>query len=93
MAKLTVYTDRGVRNSVARQYLLDLGVDFDEVNVDTDSGAVEFLESKGRDTKHHPLPQFYVGETLAYENGFKDISVLNATQINQRVEEINAANT
>ena len=92
MANLTVYTDRAVRSSAAKQYLTNLGVAFDEVNVEQDSSAVEFLESKGRDLKHYPLPQFYVGESLAYENGFKDFSTATAEQINSKVEEINAAN-
>jgi len=92
MANLTVYTNRAVRSVVAKQYLSDLGVAFDEVNVEQDPAGLVFLESQGRDLKHYPLPQFYVGNTLAWENGFKDISNLTAEQINQRVEEINASN-
>lgn len=91
MAKLTVYTDRAVRSSAAKSYLANLGIDFEEVDVETNPEAVAFLESKGRDIPHHPLPQFYVGDVLAWPNGFKDVSTLTAEQINQRIEEINAS--
>lgn len=93
MANLIVYTDRAVRSVVAKQYLDRLGVAYDEVNVEATPSAVNLLESQGRALRHHPLPQFYVGSVLAWENGFKDIGGLTAEQINQRVEEINAANT
>ena len=92
MAKLTVYVNRAVRCSAAKQMLIALGIDHDVVDVETNPEAIEFLESQGREIKYYPLPQFYVGETLAWENGFKDIVNLTAQEINQRVEEINAAN-
>lgn len=90
MADLKVYTDRAVRSAVAKKFLTDLGIEFDEINVEQDSSAVEFLEGQGRDTKHYPLPQFYVNNQLACPNGFKDLSVLTASEINQRIEELNA---
>ena len=91
MAQLTVYTNKAVRSAVAKNFLTTLAIPFTEVDVDTTPSAVVFLESKGRDTNHFSPPQFYVGETLAWENGFKDISNLTATEINQRIEEINAS--
>lgn len=90
MADLKVYTDRAVRSAVAKKFLTDLGVEFNEINVEEDSTAMEFLESQGRDTRHYPLPQFYVNNQLAWTNGFKDLSVLTASEINQRIEELNA---
>ena len=91
MANLTVYTDRSVRSAAAKQFLTNLEIVFDEVNVDTTPEAVTLLESQGRDLKHYPLPQFYVGETLAWANGYKDVAGLNADQINERISEINAS--
>lgn len=91
MAKLTVYTNRAVRSVVAKDYLTKLGIDFDETDVEQTPSAIEFLLSKNRDIQHYPLPQFYVGDVLAWENGFKDISNLTAEEINQRIEEINAS--
>ena len=91
MANLTVYTDRAVRSAAAKQYLTNLGVTFDEINVDSTPEAVALLESQGRDLKHYPLPQFYVGSTVAWANGYKDVANLTAEQINERVSEINAS--
>lgn len=93
MANLTVYVNKAVRSAVAKKFLTDLGITFDEVDVETSTDAVEFLETRGRDLAHYPAPQFYVGTVLAWPNGFKDISILTATEINNRIEEINASNT
>jgi len=92
MAKLTIYVNRAVRCSAAKQMLSSYQIDHDVVDVETSPEAVAFLESQGRDIQHYPLPQFYVGNTLAWDNGFKDIVNLTVQEINQRVEEINAAN-
>ena len=89
MANLTVYTDRAVRSAVAKQYLTNLGIVFNEVNVETTPEVVELLESQGRDLRHYPLPQFYVDNKLAWDS-FKEVSVLTAEQINDRVGELNA---
>jgi len=90
MAKLKLYTDRAVRNAVARKFLIDLGIDFDEINVETTPEAVTFLESQGRDLRHYPCPQFYVNNQVVWDNGFKDITNLTVEEINQRIEELNA---
>ena len=49
-----------------------------------------FLESKGRDVQHYPVPQYYVGESIAWLNGYKDVAKLTAEQINAKVTELNA---
>jgi hypothetical protein len=87
---LKLYTDRAVRSQLAKSQLDQLGISYEEVNVEDDSNSVVFLESQGRDRKHHPLPQYYVGDKLAWENGYKDVVALNATQINSKIEELNA---
>lgn len=91
MAKLKVYTDRGVRSVVAKQYLTNLGVPFDEINLEQQPEAVEFLNSKNRETKRYPLPQFYVGEAVAWENGFKDIAHATQIEINERINQLDAS--
>lgn len=90
MAKLTLYVDQGVRSSVARTHLKGLGISFDEVNIDADTNLINFLESVERPLKYYPMPQYYVGNTVAWVNGYKDVVELTAEQINEKVEEINA---
>ena len=87
---LKLYTDRAIRSQLAKSQLDQLGISYEEVNVEVDSNAVVFLESQGRDRNHNPLPQYYVGDKLAWTNGYKDVVTLNATQINLKIEELNA---
>jgi hypothetical protein len=92
MAILTMYVDSGVRSSVARAYLKNIGMTFNEINVTADADAEAFLNAQQRPVSKYNLPQFYAGDKLVWENGFKDVSGLTAEQINEKVEEINANN-
>lgn len=91
MATLKLYTDKTVRSHAARTHLQTLGVAFEEVNVEQTASADVFLESQGRNRKRYPLPQYYVGNKLAWANGYKDVAGLTAAQINSKVEELNAS--
>lgn len=90
MAKLTVYVDRGARSEIAKVQLRDFAIDHDIVDVEADASALALLESLGRDRSHYPMPQYYVGNTVAFE-GFKEVNYLTKEQINSRIEEINAS--
>jgi len=92
MAMLTMYVDRGVRSSIARQYLKNLGIAFEEVNITVNKDAANFLIEQSRPVSEFNMPQFYVGNTLVWANGFKDVAGLTLEQINEKVEEINASN-
>jgi hypothetical protein len=91
MANLTLYVDRGPRSELAKSQLNSHGISYDVIDVESTPDALIFLESLGRDRAHYPMPQYYVGETLAFE-GFKEVNYLTKDQINARVEEINASN-
>lgn len=87
-----MYVDSGVRSSAARAYLKNLGVAFDEVNITVNESANAFLNEQNRPVSKYNMPQFYLGNQLVWENGFKDVSGLTLEQINERIEEINARN-
>ena len=87
-----MYVDSGVRSSAARAYLKNLGVAFDEVNITVNESANAFLSEQNRPVSKYNMPQFYLGNQLVWENGFKDVSGLTLEQINERIEEINARN-
>lgn len=89
MAKLTLYVDRGARSELAKVQLKDFNIDHDIVNIEATPEALDFLNSKGRDRAHYPMPQYYVGDVLAFD-GFKEVNFLNSTQVKSRIEEINA---
>lgn len=90
MAKLTVYVDRGARSEIAKVQLRDYGIDHDVVDVEADTTVLALLKNRGRDRAHYPMPQYYVGDTLAFE-GFKEVNFLTKEEILSKVEEINAA--
>lgn len=94
MAKLhlRLFVDRGVRSSIARQQLKNLNITFEEVNVDANEEARAFINQIGRPVSKYPLPQYYVGDVPAWDKGFEEVNQLTATQINERIEEINASN-
>lgn len=87
---LTIYVDRTPRCELAMQHLTKEGVSFIVQKVYESEEACAFLLSQNRPPAKYPLPQFYVDGKLVWENGYKDMSNLNAVQINQRIEEINA---
>jgi hypothetical protein len=90
MTTLTVYVDRSARSELAKTQLDGYGILYDVVDVETTPSAVEFLASQGRDRKHFSMPQYYVGNTLAFE-GFKEVNFLTKEQINSKIKEINDA--
>lgn len=90
MAKLTIYTDRNARSQLAMVQLDSYGIDHDVVDVEISPEAIALLESRGRDRAHFPMPQYYVGDVLAF-SGFKEVNFLTKEQINERIEEINAS--
>lgn len=90
MAKLTIYVDRNVRSQVAKTQLDGYGIDYDVVDIESTPEASALLESRGRDRTHYPMPQYYVGDVLAF-SGFKEVNFLTKEQINSKVEEINAS--
>ena len=89
MAKLTLYTDKTVMSHVARQTLQEKNIDFDEIYIEENDQARSWLDSK-RNLVYYPCPQFYVDHTLAFEN-VQEVIAKSEIEINQRVEEINAA--
>ena len=92
MANLSLYTDRGIRSVVAKKELDDMKIVYEEISTDTDPSAIEFLNSQDRHLTKVGLPQYFVGDVLAFEGGYAEVHNLSADEINQRVEEINASN-
>lgn len=88
MATLTVYVDRSARSELAKVQLREFGIEYNTVDVEADTEALTMLAGRGRDRKHYPMPQYYVGNTLAFE-GFKEVNYLTKEQILSKVEEIN----
>ena len=57
----------------AKSYLKAAGVEFEEINIDNDSAAREFIVSAG----HRTVPQIYKDGTLFVEGGWQGLSKIS----------------
>jgi len=69
----------------AKALLTRHGFIYDEVRIDENEEAREFVISEG----HRSVPQLYVNESLLVEGGFTGLKELTIKQIQQRINEIN----
>jgi glutaredoxin len=68
---ITVYSKNNCPYCVQTKKLLDSkGVTYQEVKIDEDSAAREFIVSQG----HRTVPQIYQNNTLLVEGGFQGLS-------------------
>ena len=61
------------------------GYTYEEVRVDLDPEARQFLIDNG----HRTVPQIYVGDTILVEGGYDGLSKLTTKQIALKIREIN----
>lgn len=69
----------------AKALLKRHGYDFEEVRIDLDNDARNFVIEQG----HRTVPQLYVGNTLLVEGGYQGLSKMTTKQIALRIREIN----
>lgn len=80
---LTVYSKENCPNCVRAKNLLSLkGIKFDEIRVDIDSRAKDFLITQG----HRTVPQIYQGNNLFVENGYSGLTQLSEAVFDQLKE-------
>lgn len=82
---LTVYSKENCPFCVqAKNYLKNLDIDYQEVRVDQDSQAREFIVAQG----HRTVPQIYQDGELFVAGGWQGLSKLNKQAIQQRIVEL-----
>lgn len=69
----------------AKQYLENMNINYQEINIETDNQAREFVVSRG----HRSVPQIYVGEHLLVEGGWQGLSKLSSQEILDRAADLN----
>ena len=75
---LTVYSKNNCPFCVQAKSLLQLkGVEFEEIKIDEDSEAREFVLGEG----HRTVPQIYKDGKLFVEGGFNGLRKLNEDQL------------
>jgi glutaredoxin 3 len=70
---------------IAKAVLSQHGYTYEEVRIDKDEAAKDFVLSEG----HRSVPQIYVGSTLLVEGGVTALRAMTTKQIANRIREIN----
>jgi glutaredoxin len=79
---LTVYSKANCAFCVqVKNYLKQKNIDFDEVRIDEDSKAKEFILGEG----HRTVPQIYYNGQLFVEGGFQGLVKLTEEQIKEKL--------
>ena len=72
----------------AKHYLKTNGFEYEEIKIDEDLEAREWLINEG----HRTAPQIYNNGRLLVEGGYQGLAKLTAEQIQQRIGESNVSN-
>lgn len=82
---LTVYSKNNCPFCVQAKNLLKLkNIEFQEVKIDEDATAKDFVLGQG----HRTVPQIYNGDKLFVEGGFQGLSKLTEDQLKERLNAI-----
>ena len=86
---LTMYTRTTCQYcSQAKHLLKSKNIAFEEVNVDKDPTAREFLVGQG----HRTVPQIYKGEELFVEGGYQGLVKLSDEELFNKLGDSNVSN-
>jgi glutaredoxin 3 len=81
--KLTVYSKTHCPYCVkAKQYLSNIGIDYDEINIEQDDAAREFIVAQG----HRTVPQIYYQGRLFVEGGCDGLTKMTRQEIISELE-------
>lgn len=72
----------------AKHYLKTNGFVFEELKIDENPDAREFLIGEG----HRTAPQLYVGKELLVAGGYQGLAKMSPDQIQERLGELNVSN-
>jgi glutaredoxin len=82
---LTVYSKNNCPFCDKAKHLLKTkGIDYQEVKIDENDEAREWLLEQN----HRTVPQLYLGETLFVEGGYQGLAKLSDEEINQKLGEV-----
>ena len=83
---LRVYTSPSCPYCVkAKSYLKAGGFAFEEIDIASNSDALEFLQEKG----HRSVPQIFIDDHLFVTGGYQGLSNLTYDEINEKIVEHN----
>lgn len=81
--KLTVYSKTHCPYCVkAKQYLTNLGIDYEDINIEEDAAAKDFVVAQG----HRTVPQIYFQGRLFVEGGCDGLTGMSREEITSEIE-------
>ena len=81
---LTIYSKTVCPYCVqAKNYLKSKNIAFNEINIEEDQEARDFVMSRG----HRTVPQIYFNNALFVEGGWQGLSKMSEQQILERIEQ------
>lgn len=81
--KLTVYSKTHCPYCVkAKQYLTNLGIDYEDINIEEDTAAKDFVVAQG----HRTVPQIYFQGRLFVEGGCDGLTGMSREEITSELE-------
>lgn len=87
---ITVYSKTHCPHCVsAKQFLESRNINYQDINIETDTEAREFILSQG----HKSVPQIYVGDRLLVSGGWQGLNQLTTEQILDRINNTNILGT
>lgn len=82
---IKVYSKRGCPHcDVAKLLLTSHGYQYEDIRIDEDDEAREFVLGEG----HKTVPQLYIGETLLVEGGAAGLKAMTTKEIAMRIRTI-----
>lgn len=85
---LIIYSKENCSSCIQTKRLLEArGVTFNEVKIDKDEAAKQFVLSQG----HRTVPQLYLDGKLFIEGGYQGLASLPLEEFNKRIGESNAS--
>lgn len=86
---LTIYSKNNCGYCVqAKAYLQNRDIPFEEVNIEEDSDAMQFILSEG----HRTMPQIYKDKEVFVQGGYQGLKEMSAEQINEKLNGIDVNN-
>lgn len=81
--KITIYSKADCPHCIRAKKLLEKnGFEYEEVRIDLDESARNFLIEQG----HRTVPQIYFNNKVLVENGFEGLRKLSGEEIKKRLE-------
>ena len=80
---LTLYTKHWCGYcDMAKNYLTDNNIDYEEINIDDNSFAFDFMKSE----EHKTVPQIYCNGKLFLSGGYSTLKNMEKWEIHERME-------